>query len=264
MLRFAIVALVVVNVAYYGWTQGALARWGWDTTTHQESEAYRLGQQIAPEMMELPPAAAPVPQPTPAPAPAQPAPDAAAAPATAAAATPAVIDPAVLAAAQPAGAAANTVSAPMTGGVCWVSGVLDEAQLPAVRTALKRVPQDGWSLTEAVLPGRWMVFMGRFTDQDTLEKKKSELRGLKIAFDRVNNPELGPGLSLGRFINQESADRELAHLSKQGVRTARVVQERPETKGYLLRLPHANDAMKPVLHEVRSAIAPKLLKPCTP
>ena len=104
--------------------------------------------------------------------------------------------------------------------------------------------------------------MGRFADQETLEKKQAELRNRKVAFDRANNPELEPGLSLGRFTSQESAERELANLSKQGVRTARVVQERPETPGYTLRLPRVTDTMKPLLGGLRAALAGKNLRPC--
>ena len=70
------------------------------------------------------------------------------------------------------------------------------------------------------------------------------------------------GLSLGRFTTKEAAERELANLGTKGVRTARVVQERPDAPGFTLRLPAVNDALRTQLDALRSAMAGKTLRTC--
>ncbi|MNV93020.1 hypothetical protein D3C71_1876660 [compost metagenome] len=70
------------------------------------------------------------------------------------------------------------------------------------------------------------------------------------------------GLSLGRFTSDEAAKRELQNLSNKGVRTARVIQERPEAPGFTLRLPAVTDALRPQLDALRSAMAGKTLRTC--
>ena len=70
------------------------------------------------------------------------------------------------------------------------------------------------------------------------------------------------GLSLGRFSSKEAAERELANLGNKGVRTARVIQERPESPGFTLRLPAVTDALRPQFDALRSAMAGKTLRNC--
>ncbi|MEG2977231.1 MAG: SPOR domain-containing protein, partial [Comamonas sp.] len=66
---------------------------------------------------------------------------------------------------------------------------------------------------------------------------------MNIDFDRAGG-NLEPGLSLGRFSTEEAAQRQLGIFTRQGVRTARVVQERPEVTTYALRLPKATASFK--------------------
>ena len=106
-----------------------------------------------------------------------------------------------------------------------------------------------------------MVYMGRFEDQETLDRKRAELRARKVDHDRAGGT-LELGLSLGRFTTKEAAERELSNLGSKGVRTARVVQERPDAPGFTLRLPAVNDALRPQLDALRSAMAGKTLRSC--
>jgi hypothetical protein len=107
-----------------------------------------------------------------------------------------------------------------------------------------------------------MVYMGKFADNQALEKKRSELRALKLDHDRAGGA-LEPGLSLGRFSSEEAATRELSQLVRQGVRSARVVQERPDRRGFVLRLPAATPALRAQL-EALPALAGKPLRACPP
>ena len=136
------------------------------------------------------------------------------------------------------------------------------AFLDAYRAAAAGLPAGSWVMDPTPIPGRWMVYMGRFEDQETLDRKRAELRARKVDHDRAGGT-LELGLSLGRFTTKDAAERELANLGTKGVRTARVVQERPDAPGFTLRLPAVNDALRPQLDALRSAMAGKTLRSCT-
>ena len=53
MLRLLVVLLIVANVGYYAWSQGALALFGMQPARFSEREAQRLQQQVRPQMMEI-------------------------------------------------------------------------------------------------------------------------------------------------------------------------------------------------------------------
>ena len=107
-----------------------------------------------------------------------------------------------------------------------------------------------------------MVYMGRFADTDPLAKKRNELRALGVSYDRPG-AALEPGLSLGRFSTEEAAQRALTTLGNQGVRSARVLQERADTPVFVLRLPAVNAAMRDQLTgPLRPALAGRTLRPC--
>ncbi|MDH4417274.1 MAG: SPOR domain-containing protein [Acidovorax sp.] len=241
MLRLAVIVLLLANAGYFAWSQGHLRPWGW--APQEQAEPQRMNQQIRPETLQIlkvnaskTSSSTPVPAPPPA-APAAPT----------ASATPAD---------NPATAA--TAADPSE---CLQAGVFDERQAEALRTAVAGLPQGSWALEPTPIAGRWMVYMGRFEDQETLDRKRAELRARKVDHDRAGGT-LEFGLSLGRFSTKEAAERELANLGTKGVRTARVVQERPDAPGFTLRLPAVNDALRPQLDTLRSAMAGKTLRTC--
>lgn len=258
MLRLTVIALLLANAGYYAWASGQLQGWGLGPSS--DAEPQRLGQQIAPDKLRVlpPPDAA-------APAASAPPPDAAAAPAT-----PAASDTAAATAAAdapdtptaPATAAPPTAAAASQAGVCLQAGVFDTRQAEALRAALAGWPEGSWELRPTPLPGRWMVYMGRFADEEALARKRAELRALKVDYDRPG-AALEPGLSLGRFSTPEIAQRGLTQLAAQGVRTARVVQERAETPAFTLRLPALTPAQRPQLAGLQKALAGKELRPCS-
>ncbi|PTT40570.1 sporulation protein, partial [Acidovorax sp. HMWF018] len=151
--------------------------------------------------------------------------------------------------------------APADSAECLQAGVFDERQAEVLRTAAAGLPSGSWTLEPTPVPGRWMVYMGRFDDVETLDRKRAELRARKVDHDRAGGT-LELGLSLGRFASKEAAERELANLGNKGVRTARVIQERAESPGFTLRLSAVNDALRAQLDVLRTAMAGKTLRTC--
>jgi len=188
-----------------------------------QAEPQRLAQQIRPEAMQL---------------------------LTAADARQLENAPAPTAAAQPA-------------PECLQAGLFTPEQSTALRTGLEStLPIGSWTLESGMEPGRWIVYMGKYTSEDALAKKRAELRGLGVSFEALVNPALGPGLSLGHYSSQAEAERELAKVATRGVRTAKVVQERPEARGQMLKLPAADAAIKTKLEALKLQLAGKPLQAC--
>lgn len=238
MLRPAVIALLLANAGYYAYTQGWLRSAG--LVTPEQAEPQRLQQQIRPETLKVLRAQGATNNPTPPPAPA-----------------------AAPAADTTASAPAPTAAAPADAGECLQAGVFDDKQATALRTAAASLPQGSWTLEPTPITGRWMIYMGRFDDQDTLDKKRAELRARKVDFDRAGGT-LELGLSLGRFSTEEAAQRGLTALNAQGVRTARVIQERQAATGFILKLPAVTDAQRQRwLATLRPAMAGKTLGSCS-
>lgn len=250
MLRIAFLLLVLANAGYYLWSHGQLVALGLAPPSQAEPE--RLRQQVRPETLSLlsvDNAAAPAPASAPAPTDG----DTAAAPAT-------PVAPATPAAPAAPGRPAQAAGQPT---ICLVATGIEDRHAEALRRGLvAQVASDQWDLSSTHQPGRWMVYMGKFPDAEFLERKRAELRARKIDFDRAGGA-LEPGLSLGRFSSEEAATRELTNVARQGVRTARVVQERPDITLYTLRLPQATPALRSQIEAMGGkAFEGKPFKPC--
>ena len=220
MLRSLVLLLVLLNGAYFAWSQGYLL--GYGVGPRERSEPQRLDQQIRPEAIALLGA-----------------------------------DESRRLEGQLAASAAASARN------CWRAGPFDETQAQVLRRALEpMLPQGSWLLEPVLLPGRWIVYMGRYETAEAVTKKRSELRFLNVPTEPLRNPALEPGLSLGGFETQALAAAALVELAQRGVRTARVVQERAEQNGQQLRLPQADDALRAQLDGVRPALAGRILQPC--
>lgn len=145
---------------------------------------------------------------------------------------------------------------------CLQSALIEDAQAEPVRQALAAWPSGSWSLDSAAEPGRWIVYMGKYANAEQVERKKAELRQLGVSFEAVSNAQLEPGLSLGGATTQADANQQMARLAARGVRTARVVQERPEATGVRLTLPAIDEGQRARLDDLRTALAGKPLRPC--
>ncbi|MEG0945661.1 MAG: SPOR domain-containing protein [Comamonas sp.] len=229
MLRFALLVLLVANAGYLAWSQGWMATLGW--TPEAQTEPYRLKQQVRPDVLSV--------VPTP--------PAAATPPPTASSTSATEPDEEIL---------------PET-TVCLQSENMDEAQSKKLQQVLQQsdLPSTSWEMQSSAISGRWMVYLGKFPNETALEKRRAELRTRKIGYDRAGG-SLEPGLSLGRFSSEDAATRELGQMLNQGVRGARVVQERAPQTLYALRLSHATAAQRSILQRLQPSMGGKALRAC--
>mgnify|MGYP000149042337 CR=1 FL=1 len=162
MLRLLVLLLAVANLAYFAWWQGWLAPYGLAPVRVEEPE--RLAQQIRPDALKiLGPAdnkaldAAPEPEP------------------------PATLPPSTPVAAAP------------RDGQCLRAGPYTEAQASALRTALASLPASAWSFESTTIPAHWIVYMGRYADRESLQRKVDELKRLDLApVELKSPPDLAP------------------------------------------------------------------------
>lgn len=146
---------------------------------------------------------------------------------------------------------------------CLQAGLFDDAQAEAVRQAAEAaLPSGAWTMETVIEPARWIVYMGKFPNAAALSAKRAELSKMKLKLQPLNNPALEPGLSLGVYETRAQANAELATLQRRGVRTARVLEERPEVRHNLLRIPVVDEALRPRLEEVKPALGDKALRSC--
>ena len=218
MLRFFVLALVLINGIFFVWSQGLLIDIGFAPA--QQTEPQRVNQQINPDAIQL-----------------------------------------LNVQEQRQIETAVRLSAKPT--ECLQAGVFDETQALALREALTTSFAAGsWVLESAEVPARWIVYMGKFANDEAVARKRNVLTGLRLKFEPLTNPELQLGLSLGVFQTKADAEAELSALNRRGVRTARVLLERAQTSGLTLRLPATNDAMRARLEAFKPLLGDKQLQPC--
>ena len=143
------------------------------------------------------------------------------------------------------------------------AGAFTEAQADALRRAAAALPAGSWQLHAVQLPSRWMVYTGKLASAEAAAARRRELNARGIDTDRPG-AALEPGLSLGRFSSEDSANRAVADFARRGISGLRVVRERRDTPAYLLRLPAADAALREKLARpsLRQALAGKPLRPC--
>ena len=262
MLRIVFVLLHLGNAGYYMWSHGYLASMG--LAPEVQSEPQRLQEQIRPDALEFLPQPVqqsgstepetPVPQvEDSAPLPQEVQPQEEAKPEAAKAQEPKEDKEPK----EPVKEAKKEAEA------CYQASGIEEAQADSIRRALAGKPKSDWELVPSHQNGRWMVYMGKFPDAEFLDRKRGELRLMNIDFDRAGG-NFEPGLSLGRFSTEEAAQRQLATYARQGVRSARVVQERPDVTTYALRLPKATPTFRSeVVALAGKNLLPKALQTCS-
>ena len=145
---------------------------------------------------------------------------------------------------------------------CLQAAPLDDGQATTLKVALESWPSGSWSLEPTVEPARWILYMGKYQTPENVARKRAELRQLGISFEALANATLEPGLSLGGFATEAEATRQLESLAQRGVRTAKVVQERAEVRGQLLKLAAIDDTLRPRLDELKAGLGPRSLRPC--
>ena len=227
MLRAVTLVLLMANLAYYAWTQGYLAELGLAPIVQREPE--RVRSQVQPDMLRLLNGATPGTQRVTA--------------GTGAAEAPAL-------AAQPDSG-------------CWQAEGFTPEQAQALRTTMTGLGLDEslWEFSEVRTSGRWIVYMGRYNEEQ-MKKKKEELRALRLEFREVSPPTLGPGLALGTFTSEAAVNQGLKDLVRKGVRTARIAVERPEVVTMSLRLPALTEQQRLLVEGLGDVFAGKKLQAC--
>ena len=218
MLRLFVLLLVLLNGAYFAWSQGYLQRVG--LAPEKQTEPERLSKQIKPEALQL-------------------------------------LSP---------GELKERLAPPLVGlraSECLQAGLFSQAQAEVLRSTLAANPGVGnWTLDAASDPARWIVYMGKYASADDLAKKRAQLSALNLTIEPLLNSELGLGLSLGHYPSQAAATAALEGLNKRGVRTARVVMERPEIRGLMFKLNTSDVTVQAQLDLLQPALAGKSLGAC--
>ena len=159
--------------------------------------------------------------------------------------------------------AAPSASAAAPALECLQAGIFSDEQANRLRTSLEAaLPAGSWLFESSVEPARWIVYMGKYSTEDAMAKKRSELRQLGVAFRTVSSEALSPGLALASFPLQADAEKELSRITTKGVRTARVAQERAETRGQTLKLPAVSASLRQQLDTLGAQLEGKPLRPC--
>ncbi|SFC28529.1 hypothetical protein SAMN05216344_11314 [Polaromonas sp. OV174] len=222
MLRVLVLALLLANAGYFAWSQGLLANYGLAPVS--QAEPQRLAQQIKPAAIHL------------------------------------LNSDEARQLEQPA---RPTGSAPASPSECLQAGLFSEDQAKALRAQLdSSLPAGSWVLQDELEPERWIVYMGKYASPELLAKKRSELRQREVAFEPLINQTLNPGLSLGHFSTQAEAEQAMAKAATHGVRTARVLLERPALQGQRLKLAAVDAALKSQLDLLKPQLAGKALHTC--
>lgn len=245
MLRLLVLVLLLANLLTGAYALGWLQSLGLSVQSQHEPE--RLAQQVSPERLRLlnaPEAPPPVTETPEAAPPTEPSPPPEAAPAAQVSEAP-VEPPRPL---------------PTT---CWQVSGYNPAQAIVLNAALQEMQalNKRWNLSDSVLPARWIVYLGKFPNADAVQKRKAELREAKVEYRDVKSPALSPGLALGTYSTEDAAQTALRDAKRVGVRDARVVQERPESRTVTLRLPALTDPERAQVQAL-PALAGKHLLPC--
>jgi hypothetical protein len=145
---------------------------------------------------------------------------------------------------------------------CLQAGLLSDAEAASLKQVVSSWPSGSWALEPSTEPARWIVYMGKYADAAGVERKKAQLRELGVSAEPLANADLEPGLSLGGYPTEAAARQQFDAVSRKGVRTAKVVQEREEMRGQSLKLPAVDDALRPKLEDLKSILSGKPLRSC--
>ena len=228
MLKMLVFVLLLANGAYFAWGHGWLAAYG--VVPERVAQPERLAQQIRPEVMQLTPESRPAEMSTTEVRTTR-------GPAT----TQAPITP--------------PAALPLSATQCLQVGPFTERQARALRLRLRNsLPADSWSFETSGDSARWIIYMGKYISKEAVNRKRAKLEQLGLAFEPPISPLLNPGLSLGSFGTKADAEDVLAQMEQRGLRSAKVILERPELPSLWLRLPAVDlptraklDALKPSL-----------------
>ena len=231
MLRLFTLLLLIANGLFFAWSNGYLNPWGFASASKNES--FRLNEQIEPERIAIKQKE------------------------VTHATTAAINLPAPAPTQTPVATITQTPTTATT--TCLTAGSFNDKQSTVLQQTLSsKLPDMRWRFDTVNVPARWIVYMGKYANNDQRDLKKKQLDQIKVHFEVLTEANLEPGLSLGSHTSQAAANQALQQLIKQGVRTARVLQETPEQKGQSLIIPAINDLNRAKLNTVYASLATQL------
>lgn len=217
-MRLLVVLLLLANALLLGLTLGVLDPLLGKSPGDHEPE--RLARQVNPEWLSvLPPAAA----------------------------------SAALAAAAAAQTAAQAASAAAADLACVVAGPFagPDTDLAERQFSSLALPANAGQLERGARGGSYLVYMGRYADEVSLQRKVEELKRLRVEAEPMRgSTDLQPGLVLARAETAAEANAALTDLHQRGVRTARVLTVRAATPLLVLRLPAADATLRERLRKL--------------
>lgn len=263
MLRSLVLILLIVNAAFFAWSQGWLNQMV-GVQPNAQHEPQRLSQQIhADKIVVLAPKGADEASdksgehdavsssPGANTVASVAASEAAAVAPTATSAATSTATPASAAGSTPGKATvASSSSDDSKDSKCVEAGPFSAAEFASAEANVRHVlPAGSWSGNTVSIQGLWLVYMGPYSDADMLERKQAELRRIKgLNFEEVRTPaNLAMGISLGRYNKQDDADAALVSFRNRGIRTAKVVNVRPTMDVQVLKVPKASVSMQVAL-----------------
>jgi hypothetical protein len=283
MLRLLVALLLLANALFLIWSLGWLDRLT-GVPAHGDRDPERLERQVDPQHITL--IGAPASAAQPASAPAGPAASdgaaasaassigaASAASPASAATTPASAPASASTPATPASAptaptgtpAASAASAPAaslavprviaSAARCLEAGPYEAGALASAEGLLRTTSRDlRWTRHGTPGSGEWTLYMGPYTDDEALERKKAELARIRggVPYQVIEPPAaLARGISLGRFDSPAAGEQRLQQYRERGIRTARVVRSGNGEPRTMLRIEQAEPALADRLASMR-------------
>lgn len=248
MLKGLAALLLLVNLGYLAYAYGLGAALGWSPAN--PSEPQRLSAQVQAESLRVL-SAVPVLRAVPVQGPA---PAAASAPAEAEAPTPPLPPAATVPGdpppSDPPEAVASSPEPPPSS--CKQSQVLSKSRLSKARQALEALaapPKGATRWEDATEPDKWIIYLGRFANDEALARKTQQLEQMDMSFEVLDDAELSPGVSVGTYPTQAEAVQALTQLNRRGLRLARVIKWANSYNGQRLVVATMNPAWEQPLQE---------------
>jgi hypothetical protein len=146
---------------------------------------------------------------------------------------------------------------------CLAAGPFNPAEADQLEQRLRALlPVGAYVMSSSVETAQWVVYMGPYANAELVVKKQAELKALGVKSEPIANGALQKGLSLATAPTQQEAQARLQALAPRGVRTARVMLEKPEQTLRMLRLPAVDETQRRRVGEAFSAMPE--LKPARP
>ncbi|CUA95973.1 SPOR domain-containing protein [Thiomonas bhubaneswarensis] len=253
-MRALLLVLLLINLVFFAWSQGWMAGAGLGPVTQREPQ--RLALQIHPEQVQITPLASSSVMPASAP---QTAPSAPAEPLSPASSDSA---PAPAPVSAPQTAAADT--GPTVCRQIGPFGAMEASALAQAQAALAKAGLEAETRNTPV-PEQWMVLLGPFPSQEAMRTALDQISQqgkVKVFAPVTDRPRYEPGISLGVFSNEASAQEQLQMVKKQGVQGARVVQRNAGLNRVTLRLPALTSQQVKALSGVSGQLGGQIVKTC--